>query len=152
MYPCSKYLKKYSGCLCLALEWVTIGLFWLAGKVARVFVGLVRLFLQQITKCNNVKLKQMQITFCTRVKTTPLENRVVRAAFWIPENKCQSCHYRSYWLMPVTALRYFVSLLVSSGAEEFDSTSRAHFKTRRQRSDSLRILPFTSLEKSGRCS
>ena len=46
----------------------------------------------------------------------------------------------------------FFSLPVSSGTEESDSTSRAYFKTRRQRSDSLCFLPFTSLEESGRCS
>ena len=39
---------------------------------------------------------------------------------------------------------------VSPGTEEFDSSSRAYFKTRRQRSDSVRVFPFTSLEKSGR--
>ena len=54
--------------------------------------------------------------------------------------------------MPLCQDIIFFSLPVPSGAEESDSTSRAYFKTRRQRSDSLCLLPLTSLEESGRCS
>ena len=45
---------------------------------------------------------------------------------------------------------WLIFFTVSPGTEEFDSSSRAYFKTRRQRSDSVRVFPFTSLEKSGR--
>ena len=54
--------------------------------------------------------------------------------------------------VPCHSVKISFFLLVSSGAEESDSTSRAYFKTRRQRSDSLRVFSFTSLEKGGRCS
>lgn len=52
-----------------------------------------------------------------------------------------------FFIFSVLLLIFFT---VSPGTEEFDSSSRAYFKTRRQRSDSVRVFPFTSLEKSGR--